>query len=529
MKSLPNNRSAIRSLIVDILSHLDRVIAIMVLKSLEPRLVWQIFEEVFIQTPRPSKKEDKIRAKIKEYVQAKSEAAGIRVKINEDDTGNILVKTPATKGMEKAPPILLQGHMDMVCETDRPDGFDFDNNPIPVRIQDNGEWVDADGTTLGADNGIGSSIGLALVLDSVVAHGPLEVLLTVDEETGLVGAFGLDLAKLGIESKIMINIDSEDLGVITIGSAGGGDSTLTKKLSLKDVTGEATFFDLTVSGLFGGHSGVDIHEPRANANKLIARILTLIVEKMNVHLCSWNGGSKHNAITRESTAKFAVETGRAADTEKLLEEARGAILAYYKSDASGSTPLEPDIKIEWKLSEPAPAFSLEESTRIIQSVNVIPHGPIRFSPSVEGLVETSNNLAIIKTEDAEISVLMSTRSSVDSELASFRKMISDLAALSGWEVTQKAAYPGWNPEPKSPFLAYVRSHLEEVSDGDVKVEAIHAGLECGIIGAKIPGIQMVSIGPRMENPHTPDERVRIADVGILYEVMKSILKDLPNL
>ncbi|MHA1924896.1 MAG: beta-Ala-His dipeptidase [Candidatus Thorarchaeota archaeon] len=501
----------------------------MVLESLEPKIVWQIFEEVFTQTPRASKKEDKIRARIKEYVQAKSDAAGLAITISEDATGNILVKAPATPGMEKAPPILLQGHMDMVCETDRPDGFDFDNNPIPIRIQENGEWIDADGTTLGADNGIGSSIGLALVLDPDVAHGILEVLITVDEETGLVGAFGLDLEKLGIESKLMINIDSEDLGVITIGSAGGGDSTLTKRLNMKDVTGEASFFDLSVSGLFGGHSGVDIHEPRANANKLIARMLTLIVEKMNVHLCSWNGGSKHNAITREANAKFAVETGMAAETEKLLKEACGAILTYYQSTAPGSSALEPDIKIEWKASKPAPAFSLEESKKIIQSVNVIPHGPIRFSPSVEGLVETSNNLAIIKTEDSEISVLMSTRSSVDSELDSFRKAISDLAQLSGWDVTLKDAYPGWNPEPKSPFLAYVRSHLDRVTNDEVKVEAIHAGLECGIIGSKIPGIQMVSIGPRMENPHTPDERLRIADVGILYEIMKSILKDLKNL
>jgi dipeptidase D len=501
----------------------------MVLQNLEPKLVWQIFEEVFTQTPRASKKEEKIRAKIKEYVQSKSDALGLEIAINEDATGNILVKKPATPGMEKAPPILLQGHMDMVCETDRPDGFDFDNDPIPVRIQDNGEWVDADGTTLGADNGIGSSVGLALLLDSDVAHGPLEVLITVDEETGLVGAFGLDLETLGIESKLMINIDSEDLGVITIGSAGGGDTTLTKNLTLKDVTGEATFYDLSVSGLFGGHSGVDIHEPRANANKLIARMMSVIVDTLNVHLSSWNGGSKHNAITRESTTRFAVETGRAAEAEKLLEESSAAILGYYKSAAPGAKPLEPDIKIEWKKSESVPAFSLEESKNIIQSVNVIPHGPIRFSPSVEGLVETSNNLAIIKTEGSEISVLMSTRSSVDSELDSFRKSISDLAHLSGWDVTQKAAYSGWNPEPKSPFLAYVRSHLESVTDGEVKVKAIHAGLECGIIGSKIPGIQMVSIGPRMENPHTPDERLRIADVGILYNVMKSILRDLQHL
>jgi dipeptidase D len=529
MKSLPTGQGAIRSLIVDVLSRPFRVIATMVLENLEPKIVWQIFEEVFTQTPRASKKEDKIRTKIKEYVKAKSDEAGLEVTISEDVTGNILVKTPATQGMEKTPPILLQGHMDMVCETDRPDGFDFDNDPIPVKIQDNKEWIDADGTTLGADNGIGSSIGLALVLDPEVAHGPLEVLITVDEETGLVGAFALDLEKFGIESKLMINIDSEDLGVITIGSAGGGDTTLTKSLGLKDVTGEATFYDLSVTGLFGGHSGVDIHEPRANANKLIARMMSVIVNKMNVHLSSWNGGSKHNAITRESTTRFAVETGRAAEAENLLEESSAAILAYYKSAAPSATPLEPDIKVEWKQSEPVPAFSLEESKKIIQSMNVIPHGPIRFSPSVEGLVETSNNLAIIKTENSEISVLMSTRSSVDSELESFRNAISDLATLSGWDVALKAAYPGWNPEPKSPFLAYVRSHLENVTDDEVKAEAIHAGLECGIIGSKIPGIQMVSIGPRMENPHTPDEKLRIADVGILYNVMKSILKNLANL
>jgi dipeptidase D len=501
----------------------------MVLENLEPRLVWQIFEEVFIQTPRASKKEEKIRAKIKEYVTAKAEALRVDVTINEDATGNILVKTPATPGMEKVPSVLLQGHMDMVCETDRPAGFDFDHDPIPVRIQDNGEWVDADGTTLGADNGIGSSIGLSLVLDSVVTHGPLEVLITVDEETGLVGAFGLDTEELGIESKLMINIDSEDLGVITIGSAGGGDTTLCKRLEMKEVVGEAMFYDLSVTGLFGGHSGVNIHEPRANANKLIAGLLSVLVGEMNVHLCSWSGGSKHNAISRESTARFAVETGRATEADNLLNEVRSSILAYYKIAAEGAKPLEPDIEIKWEKTDPSPVFSLEESVKIIQSVNIIPHGPIRFSPSVDGLVETSNNLAVIKTEGSEVSVLLSTRSSVDSELESFRQRISDLASLGGWSVEKKAAYPGWAPVPTSPFLQFIKRHFEKQTGTDIAVEAIHAGLECGIVGAKIPGIQMVSIGPRMENPHTPDERVKIADVGILYNLMKSILKDLQNL
>ncbi|MFX0107336.1 MAG: beta-Ala-His dipeptidase [Candidatus Hodarchaeota archaeon] len=500
----------------------------MVLKNLKPKIVWEIFEEVFAKTPRESKKEETIRAKIRDFVESRASSLGIGVTITEDAIGNILIKSPATKGRESVPPLLLQGHMDMVCETDRPDGFDFDNEPIPVRIQDNGEWVDADGTTLGADNGIGTSIALSLILDPDVSHGPLEVLITVDEETGLVGAFGLDLEVLEIDSKYMINIDSEDLGVITIGSAGGGDTTLTKILEMRTVVGEATCFCLSVSGLQGGHSGVNIHEPRASANKLIAEMLSALVSEMNVHLSSWNGGSKHNAITRESTVKFAVETGRSLQAEELLDNSRSSILDYYKTAAEDAMPLEPEIDIKWEKAEPAPAFSLEESIKIIQSINVIPHGPIRFSPSIDGLVETSNNLAVIKTEDSEISVLLFTRSSVDTELESFRQRISDLASLSGWSVDKKTAYPGWNPNPRSSFLQFVKRHFESQTGTTVSVEAIHAGLECGIVGSKIPGIQMVSIGPRMENAHTPDERVRIADVGILYNVMKSILKNLSN-
>jgi dipeptidase D len=494
----------------------------MVLENLEPKLVWEIFEEVFTKTPRESKKEDKIRAKLKSWLPERGKSLGIDIEIIEDETGNLLCKKGPIKGMEGVQPLLLQGHMDMVCETDLPDGFDFDNNPIPVQIQDNGDWVEADGTTLGADNGIGTSLALALMLDPNVRHGPLELLITVDEETGLVGAFALDPKKMGIQSKIMINIDSEDLGVITIGSAGGGDTDLVKKLELKDVKGDATFYELIVSGLFGGHSGVDIHKHRANANKLMARLLASIVADINVHLCKWNGGSKHNAITREASAKFAVETGKSGQAEEILKKTREEILSYYKE-------LEPDIQISWDKSSPEPAFSLEESHNVIKTLNIIPHGPIKFSPSVEGLVETSNNMAVVKTEGSEVTVLLSTRSSVDSELESFRLRISDLAKMSGWSVKQSKAYPGWNPEPKSLFLAFVRSHFEKMTGREVEVKAIHAGLECGIIGAKIPGIQMVSIGPTLKNPHTPDEKVRIIDVEVLYNLLKEIIEDLPKL
>ncbi len=500
----------------------------MVLENLEPKAVWEIFEYVFSVTPRESKKEEKIRAKLMSWIPERAKSLGIDLTLSEDEAGNILVKKPASPGMESVPSILLQGHMDMVCETDRPEGFDFDNNPIPVRIQDNGEWVDADGTTLGADNAIGVSIAMALLLDSEITHGPLELLITVDEETGLNGAFALDIEKMGIESKLLINVDSGDLGTITIGSAGGGDTTFKRKLALKEPTGDLTFFELNVAGLFGGHSGVDIHKHRANANKLIARMLFSLTLQTDVFLSSWNGGSKHNAITRESTVRFAVPTEKQKSTNVILGEISKDILRYFKSDVKGAETLEPDIEIKWETAEGAPICSAEVSGTIISSINLLHQGPISFSPSIKGLVETSNNVAIIETKDSNLKVQMSTRSSVDSELEEFRKKLASLGNLTGWEVIRKTPYPGWTPEPKSPFTSFFSSHYEKFVD-KVKIEAIHAGLECGIIGSKIPGIQMVAIGPTEKDLHTPEEKVLISDIIVVYELLVSIIKDISNL
>ncbi len=500
----------------------------MVLENLEPKSVWEIFEYVFSVTPRESKKEEKIRAKLKSWIPERAKSLGIDLTLTEDEAGNILVKKPASPGMESAPSLLLQGHMDMVCETDREEGFDFDNNPIPVRIQDNGEWVDADGTTLGADNAIGVSIAIALLLDTELTNGPLELLITVDEETGLNGAFALDIEKMGIESKLLINVDSGDLGTITIGSAGGGDTTFKRELTLKEPTGNLTFFELTVSGLFGGHSGVDIHKHRANANKLIARMLFSLTLQTDVYLSAWNGGSKHNAITRESTVRFAIPTEKQKATDVLLDEISKDILSYYKSEVKGAEILEPDIEIKWNPVEGAPICSAEVSATILSSINLLHQGPISFSPSIEGLVETSNNVAIIETKDSDMSVQMSTRSSIDSELEEFRKKLASLGHLTGWEVIPKTPYPGWTPEPKSPFTSFFGSQYEKFVD-KVKIEAIHAGLECGIIGSKIPGIQMVAIGPTEKDLHTPDEKVLISDVIVVYELLVSVLKDISNL
>ena len=504
----------------------------MVLEKLEPNVVWQIFETLLTRTPRESKKEAKIRAAITRWVADQSKATSVPMTVNEDTAGNLLIRVPATRGMEACPPILLQGHMDMVCETSRPSGFDFQDNAIPVRIDKDGQWVSADGTTLGADNGIGVALALALIADrgKDVAHGTLELLFTVDEETGLTGAFALDPKSLGIQSKMMINLDSEQMGYITIGSAGGGDMLFTKELPLTDLSRkDHHFLTITVSGLQGGHSGIDINLPRANANKVIARLLSLVSREAGLSLCSWNGGSKHNAIARDAEAKFGIPAGKANQVEQLLTGERAALLAYYRSTVAGSTPLEPNMKIEWILSDPGATFSPDESSRIVSTGNAIPYGPLRFSPDVPGLVETSCNFAIVKTEGSRVLFHLSTRSSVDAELEALRNTLTDIAMLAGWTVTKQPAYPGWKPLPSSPFLQYVRQQYELVAKQKIEVEAIHAGLECGIIGACIPGIQMVSIGPTVTGAHTPDEKLHIADVAVLYRLLKTMLKALPNL
>jgi dipeptidase D len=504
----------------------------MVLEKLEPNVVWQIFETLLTRTPRESKKEAKIRTAITRWVADLSKATSVAMTVNEDVAGNILIRVPATHGMEACPPILLQGHMDMVCETSRSGGFDFQNNAISVRIDKDGEWVSANGTTLGADNGIGVALALALIADRSkdMAHGPLELLFTVDEETGLTGAFALDTKSMGIQSRMMINLDSERMGYITIGSAGGGDMLFTKELSLTNrPRKDQHFLTITVSGLQGGHSGMDISLPRANANKVMARLLSLVSREAGLSFCFWNGGSKHNAIARDAEAKFGVPANKAAQVEQLLAGERAALLAYYRSTVAGATPLEPNMKIEWTKSDPGATFAPDESSRIVSTGNAIPCGPLRFSPDVPRLVETSCNFAIVKTEGSKILFHLSTRSSVDAELEALRNSLTDIAMLAGWTVTKQPAYPGWKPLPSSPFLQYVKQHYESVAKQKVEVVAIHAGLECGIIGARIPGIQMVSIGPTVTGAHSPDEKLRIADVAVFYRLLKTLLKSLPSL
>ena len=503
-----------------------RMVSNMVLEQLEPTVVWEIFENLLVQTPRESKKEDRIRKSIKNWVKEQSDTKDVELTIYEDDVGNILIKKPPTDDIQDAPALLLQGHMDMVAETDRPEGFDFGTQPIPARIQENGKWVDADGTTLGADNGIGVALALALLIKENLSHGPLEVLLTVDEETGLTGAFELDLDQLPIESKLMINIDTEDMYHITIGAAGGGNTRLTRELSFEDTDDKWQHIEMKISGLLGGHSGVDIHLPRANANKLVARILSAIIEEVPIRLTRWNGGSKHNAITRDSAVVFAIKSDDQQKAVSVFQEQKNRILSYYHEEED---PLEPNIAISWEKCDGAEAIGIEKSKTIIQTSHAIPHGPIRFSPAIEGLVELSNNFAVVSTDEEELLFHLSSRSNIDSELDILRRRLADLAHLGEWKVEREQAYPGWTPKPRSPFLKFVKEKYADVTGEDIIIEAVHAGLECGLIGAKIPNMQTVSIGPTIENPHTPDERVRIDDVAETYEVLQAIVEDLPEM
>ncbi len=499
----------------------------MVLEHLEPSHVWKIFEDILTATPRSSKKEEKIRKAIKNWVSAKKKK-GFKLALTEDAIGNICIKSPATPGKEKIPPIILQAHMDMVCETDLKGGFDFDNKPISVRIQDNNEWVDADGTTLGADNGIGVALSLGLLIDKDVKHGPLEVLLTVDEETGLTGAVEMEITTHKLKGIHLIIEESEEVGAITMGSSGGGDSIFTRKLSRTNPKPglDKVFLEIKVTGLRGGHSGGDIHLNRGSAHKIVAKVLTELLEEVKINLCSWNGGSKHNAISRESTITFAVRSKDVKIVEKILKEQKTILKNYYNTIAyRNQEAIEPNFEMKWKKVKMVPYISYSITEDIIATANIVHYGVIERSPSMKNLTQTSNNFAIVKTTETTMEFVFSTRSSIDSDLKTYLSALKSVGKYGGWKVELESLYPGWIPDPTGKFLQFVKKQYEQLLDEEVKLKAVHGGLETGVIGAMIPGIQMVSIGPRIKNPHTPDEKLNIEDVGVLYELLKRILKN----
>ncbi len=479
------------------------------IEGLEPRLLWEHFYQL-AQIPRCSKHEEKAR----EYVIAVAERNQMEYKT--DAVGNVVVKVPATPGKENAPIVVLQSHLDMVCEKNKDVDHDFSKDPIEL-VRD-GEWITANGTTLGADNGIGAAAMLAVMESKDVVHGPLELLFTIDEETGLTGASGLDDSML--EGRILLNLDSEEDGVIYIGCAGGRDTEFFLKRDSQAPTSGFVPVKVLVTGLQGGHSGLNIHEGRGNAIKLLTRMLWNLRETVDFQLAEIDGGNKHNAIPRECDAILFVNPND-VDTVKSVASQYEAI---YQQEYQF---VEKGIRIQVStegFDVPDAVVSKELRDNLLNMLYAMPHGVMAMSLAVPGLVETSTNLAVVKTTDTQISILTSQRSSVTSRLDEICEMVRAVGELVGADIRQGNGYPAWQPNPDSELLKVAKAVHQELFGKEPEVKAIHAGLETGIIGAKFPGMDMISFGPTIEGAHSPDERVHIPAVEKFWKFLTAILQ-----
>ncbi|MDE6270710.1 MAG: aminoacyl-histidine dipeptidase [Muribaculaceae bacterium] len=468
----------------------------MTIKDLKPANVFAIFDEIN-QVPRPSKKEDKIRKYLLDF------AAKHELNVKTDPIGNVVMSVPATPGHEKAPGIVMQAHMDMVCESNDKN-FDFENSPIKTVVD--GDWLRAEGTTLGADNGIGMAAALAALTDKDLVHGPLEALFTVDEETGLTGANNLGEGM--ITGTILLNLDSEDDAEIFVGCAGGVDTTCTFHYQRMMAPTDFHYFKIDISNGLGGHSGSDINLGRANANQLLARFLFgLINEKHEVALSEIDGGNLRNAIPRAAHAIFGVNA-------KNKEQVRVAFNEYAAAVADEYSGIEPTLKLDLE-SVDRPDFCVDGVTTVhlVEALYSAPHGVISMSRDLEGLVETSTNLASVKMlPDSQILVTTSQRSSVESRKWDIAHRVEALFKLAGATVTHGDGYPGWAPNMDSQIMHIASDAYEELYGIRPAIKAIHAGLECGLFLQKYPHLDMVSFGPTLQGVHSPSERMYIPAV-----------------
>ena len=484
----------------------------MTIKDLKPTAVWAIFDEI-TKVPRPSKKEDKIRKFILDFAKTNGIAA------KTDEVGNVVLSKPATPGHENAPTVIMQGHMDMVCESNKK-GFDFDNNPITTIIDC--EWVHADNTTLGADNGIGVAASLAVMADKTLVHGPLEALFTVDEETGMTGAnnLGADM----MNGSILLNLDSEDDGQFFIGCAGGIDTTITFDYKREMAPADYHWFDIELANLSGGHSGGDIHEGRANSNKLLARFLFNLSKKHDIVLSEISGGNLRNAIPRAAHAVVGVHTSKKEDVVVAFNE----FVAQVKNEYS-HTDHNMDITLA---TTDKPEFAIDSDTtlRLIRSLYACPHGVISMSHDLEGLVETSTNLASVKMQpDNTILVTTSQRSSIESRKYDIANQIEALFLVAGAKVTHGDGYPGWAPNMNSEIMKIAADTYKELYGEEPLITAIHAGLECGLFLTKYPHLDMVSFGPTLRGVHSPSEKMHIPAVQRFWDQLVTILRKVSEL
>lgn len=479
-------------------------------KDLQPAVVFHYFEEV-CQVPRPSKKEEKIRAYLLEFAKKHGLAA------KTDEAGNVLIEKPASAGKENLKTVVLQSHMDMVCEKNKDTEHNFETDPIQTYVD--GEWLRAKGTTLGADNGIGIATQLAVLASEDIEHGPIQCLFTVDEETGLTGAFAL---KEGfMNGDILINLDSEDEGELFIGCAGGAGTTAQFPCPMTAAPKGYFFFRVAVKGLTGGHSGDDINKNRANANKLLNRFLVQLMEKYDLRLCEIDGGNLHNAIPREAHAVCAVPM-------KDKESVRVDLNVYLSEVENEFAVTEPNLVMELESESPrAEVMEQEAMKKFLLSLYAVHNGVYAMSQDIPGLVETSSNLASVKQRDGKIVVVTSQRSSILSSRKDMSQMVAAAFLLGGAEVTTGDGYPGWKPNPNSEVLQIAVESYKRLFATEPKIKAIHAGLECGLFLEKYPSLDMVSFGPTLRGVHSPDERMLIPTVDKFWRHLLDVLAHIP--
>ncbi|QYJ91021.1 aminoacyl-histidine dipeptidase [Shewanella halotolerans] len=481
------------------------------LSQLQPQALWQWFEQI-CAIPHPSKHEQALSQYIQNWAKDK------QLSVVEDKVGNLIIKKPATPGMENRKIVALQAHIDMVPQKNADKVHDFEKDPIEAYVD--GEWVKAKGTTLGSDNGIGMASALAILGSDDIPHGPLEVLLTIDEEAGMTGAFGLEAGYL--DAEILINTDSEQEGEIYMGCAGGVDAQITVPMVWQAAEPSLSTYTLTLSGLKGGHSGVNIHLGRGNANKLLARFLFNHADELALELTNFSGGSLRNAIPREASVSFMLPSENLPRLETLIQE-------YTDLVRQELAIADPDMLLT--LSEiPAATQVMSEATQqtLIDLLNACPNGVMRMSDEIQGVTETSLNVGVITTEAESVSILCLIRSLIDSGREEVEGYLTALSNLAGAEVVFSGAYPGWKPDSSSPVMAIVKDTYESIYNKEPVIMVIHAGLECGLFKKPYPEMDMVSIGPTIRFPHSPDEMVLIETVEQYWKLLLAVLERIPE-
>jgi dipeptidase D len=477
------------------------------IRNLEPKALWNHFADLNA-VPRPSKKEERVAAFMKKF----GESSGLETYV--DEVGNVIIKKPASRGMEGRTTVALQGHIDMVHQKNA--GTDFDFNTQGIQMYVDGDWVKARGTTLGADNGIGVAAAMTVLASSDIAHPPIEALFTIDEETGMTGAKAL---KGGLMSaSVMLNLDTEDDTELTIGCAGGIDVTATMSYAEVDIPKGHKAFKIMVKSLTGGHSGTEIHLGRGNANKLMNRLLFGAQEKFEMHVATIDGGGLRNAIPRESFAVVTVSGGQSDAFCSYVDEMQATLKAEYHTT-------DPGLELTCDAADtPAKVMDTDFQYRLLRTVYACPNGIYRMSPDIAGLVQTSNNVARILAERGKLLVQCLTRGSVDSEKMDLAAAIKCTFELTGAAAAFAGAYPGWEPRPDATIVKLMSDLYEEMFHKKAEVNACHAGLECGILGTNYPMMEMISFGPNIRGAHSPDEKVQISSVQKFWEYLLETLK-----